>query len=164
MHESRPYLLATIAFKEMPVSRSAFAASLATAALLMSAGVAQAAPADDARAHFQAIAAGDVNALMRGYADSATFQWVGGPLDGAYSSTDAIRGLWGKFTGGQGAMKLNVGAVEESTNPKGSTVSANVMFEGKTSIKVRYVLTFREGKIVNEIWQINPKLTVAAAQ
>jgi hypothetical protein len=30
-------------------------------------------------------------------------------------------------------------------------------------IKVRYVLTFREGKIVSETWQIDPKLAVAAA-
>ena len=31
------------------------------------------------------------------------------------------------------------------------------------AMKVRYVLTFREGKIVSETWQIDPKLAVAAA-
>lgn len=30
-------------------------------------------------------------------------------------------------------------------------------------IKVRYVLTYREGKIVSETWQIDPKLNVALA-
>lgn len=52
--------------------------------------------------------------------------------------------------------------LEESANPKGATVSANVQFEGKAPIKVRYVLTLREGKIVNEVWQIDPKLVFAA--
>jgi len=38
-----------------------------------------------------------------------------------------------------------------------------VLFEGKAPIKVRYVLTFRDGKIVAETWQIDPKLALAAA-
>ena len=42
-------------------------------------------------------------------------------------------------------------------------MSANVQFEGKAPIKVRYVLTFREGKIVSETWQVDPKLVLAAA-
>ena len=57
---------------------------------------------------------------------------------------------------------VNMDRLEESANPKGSTVSANVQFEGKAPIKVRYVLTFREGKVVSETWQIDPKLSVAA--
>ena len=52
--------------------------------------------------------------------------------------------------------------LEESANPQGATVTANVQFEGKQPIKVRYVLTYREGQLVSETWQINPKLTVAA--
>ena len=40
--------------------------------------------------------------------------------------------------------------------------SANVQFEGKQPIKVRYVLTYRDAKIVNETWQIDPKLSVAS--
>lgn len=136
--------------------------STSVATLLM-ASSAFAAPADDARNHFQAIGAGDVAAVMRGYADQAQFNWIGGPLDGTYSTQEAIRGVWSKFMQSQGALKVSVSQLEESANPKGSTISANVQFEGKTPIKVRYVLTYRDGKIVSETWQIDPKLAVAAA-
>ena len=132
------------------------------AAILFSATGAMAAPADDAKTHFQAIGSGDLAVVMRGYADQAQFNWVGGPLDGTYANPDAIRGVWEKFTKSQGPLKVNVDKLEESANPKGSTISANVQFEGKAPIKVRYLLTFREGKIVSETWQIDPKLSVAA--
>ena len=141
-----------------------FALAASATALLFAAGSTLAAPSDDARTHFQAIAAGDLPVVMRSYADQARFNWVGGPLDGTYTTPDAIRGVWSKFTEAQGQLKLNVGQLEESINPKGATVSANVIFEGKTPIKVRYILTFRDGKIVDETWQIDPKLTVAAAR
>ena len=141
--------------------RSLLAAS--TFAMLLAAGGAIAGTADDARTHFQAIGAGDLQIVMRGYADNAQFNWIGGPLDGTYRSATEIQGVWEKFTKSQGPLKVSVGQLEESANPKGSTVSANVQFEGKAPIKVRYVLTFREGKIVSETWQIDPKLTVAAA-
>ena len=145
-------------------TQTRFAVSVATILLAVTgATVAAAAPADDAKTHFQAIGSGDLTVLMRGYGDQAQFNWVGGPLDGTYSTPDAIRGVWEKFTKSQGALKVSVDKLEESANPKGSTVSANVQFEGKQPIKVRYVLTFRDGKIVSETWQIDPKLTVAAA-
>lgn len=146
----------------LPRSTSTLTAVL-FAALCAAAHPAAAAPVDDARAHFQSVATGDLTALMAGYADAAQLQWVGGPLDGSYASADAIRGVWTKFTQAQGPLKLSVGAIDESLNPKGATVSANVLFEGKAPIKVRYVLTYREGKIVSETWQIDPKLAVAAA-
>jgi hypothetical protein len=139
-----------------------FRISSIVATLIVAAGAVQAAPADDARTHFQAIGAGDLAIVMRGYADNAQFNWIGGPLDGTYTSADSIRGVWQKFTGSQGALKVSIDKLEESANPKGSTVSANVLFEGKAPIKVRYVLTFRDGKIVSETWQIDPKLVVAA--
>ncbi|MES2688673.1 MAG: nuclear transport factor 2 family protein, partial [Pseudomonadota bacterium] len=119
------------------------------AAILFSATGAMAAPADDAKTHFQAIGSGDLAVVMRGYADNAQFNWVGGPLDGTYSNADAIRGVWEKFTKSQGPLKVSVDKLEESANTSGSTVSANVQFEGKAPIKVRYVLTFRQGKIVS---------------
>ena len=145
-------------------TQTRFAVSVATILLAVTgATVAAAAPADDAKTHFQAIGSGDLTVLMRGYGDQAQFNWVGGPLDGTYSTPDAIRGVWEKFTKSQGALKVSVDKLEESANPKGSTVSANVQFEGKQPIKVRYVLTFRDGKIVSETWQIDPKLAVAAA-
>ena len=137
--------------------------AFAATALTLAASSAFAAPSDDARTHFQAIASGDTQIVMRAYADQAQLNWVGGPLDGTYATTDAIRGTWEKFGKAVGPLKLTVGQIEESANPKGATVSANVVFEGKMPIKVRYVLTFREGKIVSETWQIDPKLAVAAA-
>mmetsp|Transcript_39064 Transcript_39064/g.91416 ORF Transcript_39064/g.91416 Transcript_39064/m.91416 type:complete len:176 (+) Transcript_39064:1651-2178(+) len=137
--------------------------AFAATALTLAAGSAFAAPSDDARTHFQAIASGDTQIVMRAYADQAQLNWVGGPLDGTYATTDAIRGTWEKFGKAVGPLKLTIGSIEESANPKGSTVSANVVFEGKQPIKVRYVLTYREGKIVSETWQIDPKLNVALA-
>lgn len=136
---------------------------LAATALTLAAGSVSAAPLDDARTHFQAIASGDTQIVMRAYADQAQLNWVGGPLDGTYATTESIRATWEKFGKAAGPLKLTVGQIDESANPKGSTVSANVVFEGKMPIKVRYVLTFREGKIVSETWQIDPKLAVAAA-
>ena len=133
------------------------------AALMLTAAIATTAPADDARAHFQAVGSGDMQVLMSGYADPAQFNWVGGPLDGLYATSDAIRGVWTKFTQSQGLMKVSINQLEESINPKGATLSANVLYEGKSPIKVRYVLTYREGRIVSETWQIDPKLVIAAA-
>lgn len=146
----------TTPFRALSITAAAAAMSLAT-------GSSFAGPSDDARTHFQAIASGDLQIVMRGYADNARFEWIGGPLDGSYATPAAIRGVWAKFTGAQGPLKLSVDKLEESANPKGATVSANVQFEGKAPIKVRYVLTFRDGKIVSETWQIDPKLAVAAA-
>lgn len=138
-------------------------ASLTLATLTLATASAFAGPADDARSHFQAIASGDVASVMKGYADSARFEWIGGPLDGTYATADAIKGVWTKFAAAQAPLKVTVGAIEESMNPKGSTVSANVLFEGKMPIKVRYVIVYRDGKIVGETWQIDPKLAVASA-
>ena len=55
-------------------------------------------------------------------------------------------------------MKVTTGKVEESSNECGSTVTANVEFKDKNTIKVRYVLIYREGKLVNEVWKIDQKL------
>ena len=140
-----------------------FSFAACACAIVFAASSVIAAPADDARTHFQAIGSGDLAVVMSGYADNAQFNWVGGPLDGTYASPAAIQGVWEKFTKSVGPLKVSVDKLEESANPKGSTVSANVQFEGKAPIKVRYVLTFREGKIVSETWQIDPKLAVAVA-
>lgn len=136
---------------------------IASTLVLASIGSAVAGPAADAaRTHFAAIGSGDTQILMRGYADNAQLNWVGGPLDGTYTGKDSIRTVWEKF-GKAGPLKVTVGQLEESLNPKGATVTSNVLFEGKAPIKVRYVLTYRDGLLVNETWQIDPKLAVAAA-
>ena len=97
---------------------------------------------------------------MRGYAENAQLNWVGGPLDGTYTGKASIRTVWEKF-GKNGPLRVTVNQLEESANPKGATITSDVLFEGKMPIKVRYVLTYRDGLLVNETWQIDPKLTVA---
>jgi hypothetical protein len=136
-------------------------AGQALALFLVSAGAAYAGPAaDNANEHFKAIAAGDVDAVMAKYGASPVLQWVGGPLDGAYAG-DAIKDVWTKFTKAQGKLELKVSDVVEHSNPKGTTVTANVQFTGKAPIKVYYVLVYRDGKLVNETWQIDPSLMVS---
>lgn len=121
-------------------------------------------PASDAaQTHFHAIASGDLAVVMRGYAAQPRLNWVGGPLDGTYVGTDSIRAAWEKFAEAAGPLKVSVAKLDEAVNPKGATVSANVLFEGRQTIKVRYVLTYRDGLLVSETWQIDPKLAVAAA-
>jgi len=134
---------------------------LSLSLFLAAAGSAVAGPAaDDAKLHFQAIGSGDTALLARGYADNAQLNWIGGPLDGTYTGAASIGGVWEKFTKAQGPLKVTVDKLDESGNPKGATVTANVQFEGKQPIKVRYVLTYRDGKLVNETWQIDPKLAI----
>lgn len=116
---------------------------------------------DAAQAHFMAIGAGDRAAIMRDYADNARLTWVGGPLDGSYDGAAAIGAVWDKF-GAAGPARVTVMGTSESVNPKGATVTAAVQFDGKVAIKVRYVLTYRDGKLVNETWQVDPKLAAAA--
>lgn len=116
---------------------------------------------DAAQAHFAAIGAVDSAAIMRDYADSARLTWVGGPLDGSYDGPAAIGALWNKFSA-TGPARVNLLGIVESANPKGATVTAAVQFEGKAIIKVRYVLTYRDGKLVNETWQVDPALAVGA--
>ena len=44
------------------------------------------------------------------------------------------------------------------TNPTGATITADVTFTGKMAIKVRYVMLYKKDELVDEIWQIYPKL------
>ncbi len=134
----RPALLAALVF--------------ATTSGIASAGDA----ADKAKAHFEAIAAGDVGKITANYADTAVFQWVGGPLDGVYAGPAAIKEVWTKFANAQGKLAVDVKSIDEAVNPKGATVTANVVFKGKAPIPLRYVLLYRDGKLANEVWQINP--------
>lgn len=134
---------------------------LAGTALIMAlSSAAFAGPGEDAQAHFKAVAEGKMDELMKGYADDAVLHWVGGPLDGVYSGSAEVRKAWSKFMQAQGPLTLTVGNVATSANPKGATVTADVEFKGKAPIKVRYVLLYRDGRLVNEIWQIDPNLTM----
>jgi len=113
---------------------------------------------DMAEKHFNAIGAGNVSALSAEYDSNAVFQWIGGPLDGVYTGADAINGLWTKFAKAQGKLDVDVMSIEESANPKGTTISAAVKFTGKKPIPVRYILVYRGDKLVSEVWQIDPHL------
>lgn len=137
---------------------STFAAPLVFAAFCTTAAVAG--PAGDlAKSRIDAIASGDLAAVTNAYGPGAILHWVGGPLDGSYAAPDAIKQVWSKFFAAQGAQKASVAAVSEATNPKGATVTADVAFAGKSTVKVRYVLVYRDGQLVDEIWQVNPAAT-----
>jgi ketosteroid isomerase-like protein len=139
------------------IARTLFgAALLAAVASPVFAGPAE----DNARAHFAAIGAGQVDAIMSQYAPDASFQWIGGPLNGAYAGADKIKEVWAKFTK-NGPFYVSLAKVEESANDKGAIVTANVRFEGKSDIKVRYSLVYRDGKLVNEVWTIDSKLSMS---
>lgn len=112
--------------------------------------------APDAQTHFKAIASGRVSDIMSQYSPNATFVWIGGPLDGSYKGTKAIRAVWKKFARASGKMMEKADDIVIGMNPKGMTVTANVEFSGKKTIPVRYVLAYRNGKIVDEVWQIAP--------
>lgn len=141
------------------MKKASFAALLAIASI----GSAAATPLSDAaQMHFSAIGAGDTAVIMRAYADTAQLTWVGGPLDGMYAGADAIRSTWEKFGKAVGPARVTVLSLEESGNPKGATIVAKVQFDGKAQVKVLYVLTYRDGKLVDETWQIDPKMVSAA--
>lgn len=131
---------------------------------LIAASFAAAGPLDEkkAAAHLRAAAAGDVEALMRDYAEDAWLDWVGGPLDGRYRGRTAIRAVWDRFAAqndGQ-ARPVRFGAFEQFAHPQGVTLAASAEYGGKTTIRVRHVLVYRDGVLATEIWQIAPALKV----
>lgn len=137
----------------------AVAAPLGLMLIAAASGPAQAGPAAEiAQRRIAAIATGEVPTLTAGYAEGATLEWVGGPLDGSYRGPAAIGPVWTRFAGAQGPLQARVGEVIESANPRGQTVMANVVFSGRATLKVRYLLVLRDGRVVNEVWQIDPGL------
>ena len=74
--------------------------------LLLVASAALAGPAaDNAQSHFRAIAGGRVESLLEHYADGATLEWIGGPLDGRYAGKTALNEVWSKFVKAQGDLR-----------------------------------------------------------
>lgn len=119
-------------------------------------GPALAGPAADAvRRRVESIAVGDGAAIASAYASAATLEWVGGPLDGRYQG-EALPEVWRKFAAAQGPLRVTVGTVAESANPRGVTVAADATFSGAAAVKVRHVQTIRDGRVVNEVWQVDP--------
>ena len=109
----------------------------------------------------QAIGRGDVQAIVQGYGENATLNWVGGPLDGTYRGTEQLASVWQRFVTAQGPMRVMLGAAVEGANPRGATVITPVAFVGdRTTVKVRHVVVLRGGRVVNETWQVDPALAV----
>jgi ketosteroid isomerase-like protein len=137
--------------------------TMALAALpLLPAAHAIAGPLDDAkaRAHLDAVAAGDLDALMKDYADDAYMEWVGGPLDGRYRGKEAIRAVWQKFiAANEGKPRpVHFGKASAYANPKGASIEQRADYGGKLPLKVLHVLTYREGDLTTELWQIAPAM------
>lgn len=128
-------------------------------------GPALAGPVDEAkaRAHLDAVAAGDLEALMRDYPEDAYMEWVGGPLDGRYRGKEAIRIVWQKFIAANDgkARPASFSKATAYTNPKGTSVESKAEYGGKLPLKVLHVLTYREGELTTELWQIAPALQIA---
>lgn len=116
-----------------------------------------AAPAREVAARrAQAIAGNDVTGAMADYAPDAVLHWVGGPLDGTYAGTERIESVWTRFAAAQGPMRLDTVAATFSANPRGATLAADATFTGAAAVKVRHVQTIRDGRVVNEVWQVDP--------
>jgi hypothetical protein len=136
---------------------------LAMAALpLCAAQPALAGPLDEAkaRAHLDAVAAGDLESLMRDYADDAYFEWVGGPLDGRYRGKAAIRAVWEKWIAANAGKPRPAKFSKPSAfaNPRGASVEAKADYAGNVPVKVWHVMTYRDGELTTEVWQIAPAL------
>lgn len=135
------------------------------ASLLLVMQPALAGPLDEAKAqaHLNAIAAGNLDALMADYAEDVYMDWVGGPLDGRYRGKAAIREVWQKF------IAINDGKprpakfskLESYANPKGISLEARAEYGGAKPMKVWHLLVYRDGSLDTEIWQIAPALQVA---
>ena len=115
-------------------------------------------PSALARQHIEAVASADVTKIMSQYSAGAWLNWVGGPLDGTYNGPESMKTVWTKFTGSQAPLTVKIGDLHENGNPAGTTVTTDVTFMGKAPIKVHYVMLYRGGHLVDETWQIDPKL------
>lgn len=137
------------------------AAALSVGAPLL----AQAGPLDEAKAkaHLEAVAAGDLDQLMRDYADDVYMDWVGGPLDGRYRGKAEIRAVWQKFIAANAGKPrpAKFSKLDAYANPKGATVAASAEYGGTAPVKVWHALTFRDGELTTEVWQIAPALQIA---
>jgi ketosteroid isomerase-like protein len=138
--------------------------SVASVLLCLFLQSALAGPLDEAKAkaHLNAVAAGDIEALMRDYAEDAYMDWVGGPLDGRYRGKTEIRAVWQKFiaAGGGGARPAKFSKLESYANPKGTSVEGKADYGGAKPVKVWHVLVYRDGGLTTEIWQVEPTIQV----
>lgn len=122
-------------------------------------------PLDDAKAqaHLNAIAAGNLEAVMADYPDDAYMDWIGGPLDGRYRGKAAIREMWQKFFASNAGQPrpAKFSKPESYANPKGASIEVEAEYGGAKPVKAWQVMVYREGSLATEIWQITPSLQVA---
>ncbi len=116
-----------------------------------------------AKAHLDAVAAGNLDALMADYPDDVYLDGVGGPVDGRYRGKAAVREVWKKFiAANEGKPRpATFGKLESYANPKGVSVEAKAEYGGLKPVKVWHVLVYRDGSLATELWQIAPSLQVA---
>jgi ketosteroid isomerase-like protein len=137
---------------------------LALALLPWCGGQAVAGPLDEAkaRAHLDAVAAGDLESLKRDYAEDAYMEWVGGPLDGRYRGKAEIRAVWQKFIAANAGKPrpAHFGKLTAFANPRGATLEAKADYGGAVPVKVWHALTYRDGDLTTEVWQIAPTLQI----
>ena len=105
-----------------------------------------------ARGHLEAIATGNLEAVMGDYPENPFFEWVGGPHDGQYRSMKAIRGMWEDFFK-DGLRPVKTGELEIYASPKGVSIETEVEYVGKRKVKVWHLFVYRDGELVTEIWQ-----------
>ncbi len=121
-------------------------------------------PLDEAKAqaHLNAIAAGNLEALMADYPDDVYMDWVGGPLDGRYRGKAAVREVWQKFiAANEGKPRPAIfSKLESYANPKGASVEASAEYGGVKPLKAWHVLVYRDGILATELWQIAPAIQV----
>lgn len=108
-----------------------------------------------AKAHVEAIAAGDLETVMRDYPKNAFMEWVGGPLDGQYRGQEAILAVWKKFfAANEGKPRpAKFGDIEAYSHPKGASIETTVEYGGKVPVKVWHLFVYRDGVLAAEIWQ-----------
>jgi hypothetical protein len=115
-----------------------------------------------AEAYFNAISGGNPETIASFYADNAEFHWVGGPLAGVYTGKAQIKSVWERFIKAAGDIDHKVLELSESQKGKLSTVTARVNFIGPAEVPVRFTMVYENGKIVNEIWEVDkPVIGVA---
>lgn len=128
----------------------------------MVSAAALAGPLDEkkAEAHLKAIAEGNVEAVLADCADDIYMDWVGGPLDGRYTGKAAVRAVWTKFVAANDGQPrpVRLGKLAAYANPKGVTLETEAEYGGKTPVKARHVLVYRDGVLNTEIWQIAPAI------
>ncbi len=105
-----------------------------------------------ARAHLEAIAKGDLEAVMQDYPENPFFEWVGGPHDGQYRSKKAIREMWADFFK-DNLRPVKTGELETYSSPQGVSIEAQVEYVGKRKVNVWHIFVYRDGVLTAEIWQ-----------